>query len=331
MSTPKNIRKLMQQIASDDELSRIYEDPVYFSHAVLDITPRWYQAKMLRHPNKKRIARLGRRAGKSWSLILNMLWYAFTKKNTRQLVVAPFGVQVDTIFDEIREIIDETPILEMSVARSVASPQRIEFGNGSIIMGLSAGTSTGRGASSIRGQGADWIYLDECDYLSDDDINSLLGISLEDAGEIGIWAASTPTGARKMFWDWCVNASESHRIKSKEDHTNVIRKRKSGNGWVEFHYPSYVSPNWDQEMEAELRAMFSEQGYIHEVEARFGDETRGVFGKEFIETSKVGYSYEDMRRRDPQPDHIRIIGVDWDKRICPSIKCRELLEYPKAV
>lgn len=317
----KHMQSLFEQIEKDPQLSQALFDPVMFSVVLLDTTPRWYQAKLLRDPHKLKVARMGRRTGKTFTMILHMIFYAFTHPNSKQLVVGPLRIQVDTIFDELRKFIKGNPLLQLSVVRDVKTPQRIEFGNGAIILGLSAGTSSGSGAKNVRGQGADWIYLDETDYLSDADLNSIMGMQLEDVGNIGVWCSSTPTGARKLFWKWCTNASKSWRIidreayfkaKKPEDAEEVII-RENGNGWHEYHYPSWVSPRWSSEMEAEMRAMFSAQGYIHEVEAQFGDETTGVFNKKKIDESKFDYTYAQMRKRGRIADHITVIGVDWDK------------------
>ena len=318
-----NAEKIMEEIMDDSELSRMVEDPVTFSRAMLDKNPRWYQQKILEDGHNRKICRWGRRAGKTFSMVLHMIWYAFTHENSKQLVVGPYGIQVDEIFDELRALIRESSLLESSIARSVQSPQRLQFGNGAIILGLSAGTSSGKGGSSIRGQGADWVYLDEADYLNQDDINSIMGTQLEDMDNIGVWAVSTPTGARDIFWQWCIDASKQVSITDKDRFLNrgkkspekfeEVVKKDDGNGWIQYHYPSWVNPKWDDEMETELKALFSAQGYIHEVEAQFGDETTGVYNKDAIDDSKYSYTYKDMRNRKELPDTIRIIGVDWDK------------------
>ncbi len=326
----RTMEQVVKTMMEDEHLCKAFDDPVSFSKIVLGIKPRWYQKQILLCEAMQRIARMGRRTGKTYTMILHMLFVAFTQPDSKQLVIGPLGIQVDTIFEELRSIINKTPILRDSVTRSVQSPQTIKFGNGAKILGLSAGSSSGGGAKNIRGQGADWIYMDETDYLNEEDINSVLGVSLNDIGSVGIWCSSTPTGARELFYEWCINSKVKYKVKSQEDHTpvKVERTGEERNKWVQFHYPSWVNPNWDEEMEAELKALFTEQGYIHEVLAKFGDETEGVFNKDKIKESMFDYVYNEMRNRKPMPDTVRVIGVDWDKRICP-VSCRELLEHPK--
>jgi replicative DNA helicase len=80
-------------------------------------------------------------------------------------------------------------------------------------------------------------------------------------------------------------------------------------GWKEFYYPTMVNPEWSPRMEKELRGMFSEVAYQHEVLAEFGEETVGVFNKDFIDRARHDYTY---REATPYKAH-RIVGVDWDK------------------
>jgi replicative DNA helicase len=88
-----------------------------------------------------------------------------------------------------------------------------------------------------------------------------------------------------------------------------------------------------------MRATMTVQGFIHEVEAEFGEETIGVFSKSAVERAKSqylyayrelnlweqeqykkqGYTLDDIiyypeyTERNPAPAAHRIIGVDWDK------------------
>jgi replicative DNA helicase len=79
--------------------------------------------------------------------------------------------------------------------------------------------------------------------------------------------------------------------------------------WTEFYYPSMVNPGWGPAMEADFRTSLTEQGYVHEVLADFGEETVGVFKKEYIDRAREKYEYINK----PSGAAIRVIGVDWDK------------------
>lgn len=264
------------------------EDPVTWAEVELGEKPRWYQVDMLRDPSKRKVSRCGRRIGKTWVLCIHILWYAFTNKDSRQVIATPYESQITLIFDQLRKFIDKSPALQQSVAFNRKNPQYIELKNGAKIKGFTAGTRSGAEGGSLRGQGADWIYMDEVDYMTDADFETIYAIALEAPKRIGVWISSTPTGRRGMFWKVCTDKAR---------------------GWKEFYYPTMVNPDWDESMEAELKGMFSQVAYDHEVLAEFGDETIGVFKKELIDTAKKDYSYtEHVIHKAP-----RIIGVDWDK------------------
>ena len=301
------------------KLIEIAEDPIKFTRHVIKKEPREYQIPMVKNDAKNIVSRCGRRVGKTYGMIFHMVWYGQTHANSTQLVIAPRGVQVDKIFEELRKIIDESPILSSTVKKSKEYPQTIKFHNGAIIRGLSAGTASGNKGENVRGQDADWIYLDECDYLDKKSLNSIMGVQLDDVEGTGIWAVSTPTGAEEMFFRWCKGASVTYTVDNYKDLNFVKKTRKDGNGWTQFHFPSMVHPNWNEKQEEKLREMFTKQGYIREVLAEFGEKEGGVYIKKFVEkATSVGYTYHDMRKRKLPVENPRIIGVDWDKAQNPT-------------
>ncbi len=276
---------------------QILRDPVAWAEATLKdpkvpsrpFRLRDYQIEMLRDKSVRKVSRCGRRIGKSLTMVTHILWYAFTHKNSKQVVATPYDSQVSLIFDMLRTFIQTTPILQQALESQVKSPHHeIKLKNGSTIKGFTAGTRSGAAGGSLRGQAADWLYMDEVDYMTDADFETIYAIALEAPRRIGVWISSTPTGRRGKFWATC----------------------QKGSGWKQFYYPSMVNPEWDESMEKELRGMFSEQGYIHEVEAEFGEETVGVFKKEDIDRARQPYRYVSV----PTRKAIRAIGVDWDKQ-----------------
>ena len=166
----------------------------------------------------------------------------------------------------------------------------------------------------MRGQRADYVYLDEVDYMSPADFDSVTAIAAERT-DIGICMSSTPTGKRSQFWKACTNPKM---------------------GYKEHYHPSTHNPNWCDAMEAEFRTQLSEQGYIHEILAEFGEEETGVFNKdkvdkameyEYYAYNELDY-YQKIRCKDNgimpkmylypkgKRAHInpfRTMGVDWDK------------------
>lgn len=98
-------------------------------------------------------------------MVIGGLHPALTRKNFRVLYITPYENQVNLIFMRIKEIIHDSPLIKAEVVRMKSSPYMVEFKNGSVIMGFTTGASSGSGASSIRGQRADLIMLDELDKI----------------------------------------------------------------------------------------------------------------------------------------------------------------------
>ena len=214
----------------------------------------------------------------------------------------------------LRELIDASPALKGEVIKVTQNPFQIVWRNGSAIMGFTTGASSGSGGASIRGQKADYIFMDEVDYMHENDFDTVTTIAAE-RGDIGVFMSSTPTGKRGKFYEACINKKM---------------------GYTEHWHPSTHNPNWDDRMEAEFRAQLSDQGYVHEIMAEFGTQDAGVFDKDRLDEAcqeefytysqlspiqldkieKLGvkpnnYNYPSGKRAPGNP--FRTMGVDWDK------------------
>lgn len=286
---------------------------------------RWYQIDLINDVVQKKTNRLavrmGRRVGKTETMCIYMLWHAFHKKNQRLLVAAPYENQIRLIFKRLKELIATADELSQSLVKDTSNPYELAFSNGTAIIGFTVGATSGAGAS-VRGQRADFLFIDEIDYISRDGIDATIAISYENPREIGIWASSTPTGKRDFFYKICTNRTT---------------------GYKSYHYPSMVNPNFDANMEQEFRSTMTEQGYVHEVMAEFGEETMGVFGKKFVEAARDEFLYSyyplneyqrniaiedgydldkvvfmaEYTQKNLPPRAKRILGVDWDKKSVP--------------
>lgn len=266
---------------------------------------------------KPEIKNFGDNKMKTDVLCVHALWYAFTNENAVVLVATPYESQVKLIFKRIREFLAKSEEISSSVVQNTKHPEYIQFGNGSVISGFTAGTRSGAEGGSMRGQRADWIILDETDYLSDGDIYAISSIAIE-RPDIGIWASSTPTGKRGKFYEYCMDAQKGKLEVKPGKHVGEI--------WTEFYYPSTVLPSWSEEMAKEWRMNLDEDAWEHEVMANFGQETIGVFNKEFIDRAKRRYAYVESVNYKA----VRVIGVDKQQDIPVHIKSGELLETPKA-
>ena len=178
-------------------IQEIMDDPVKWAQVFVRIfdpvqkkvvpwVARWYQAEMLHDQSLKKVARCGRRTGKTETMCLDSLWRTAKNRNYRCLFITPYENQVRLIFRRLQEIINGSPMLKKEVVKMTNNPYQIVFKNDSAIMGFTTGASSGNGGASIRGQRSDYIYIDECDYLGDGDFDTVTTIAAE-RNDIGIF------------------------------------------------------------------------------------------------------------------------------------------------
>jgi replicative DNA helicase len=201
--------------------------------------------------------------------------------------------QVELIYQEILRIASKNDVVTNSITRKVTSPQfMIQFSNGSTIRFFTSGMRSGGKSDVARGQEAHLIILDEMDYMHADDLDALYAMlqkTAEDQPDKVLIGASTPTGRRERFWEWC----RSPRFK-------------------EFWFPSYCNPYFSKEQEEEFREQYSPSGYRHEIEADWGEDSEGVYPRKFVDKAFMSPSWMYI----PEITSARsfhTIGVDWDK------------------
>lgn len=244
------------------------------------------------------------------TMVVEMLYKACCNKNFRILMIAPYENQVRNMFTRLNELIAESPLVKKQVKSTTKNPAKIEFTNGSMILGF----TTGDDASSVRGQKADWIFFDEIDFMSTYCYEVCQSIAIE-RSEIGITVSSTPLGRRTHFYSMCTDPSW---------------------GYSQHYHPSTHNPGWNDKMEAELRAQLTAEGYVHEVLAEFGTQEKGVFDKDKLQicSNTLDYAYNeldyfqlqkvkerganpiiyDYGASNPPPRNVfRTMGIDWDK------------------
>jgi hypothetical protein len=130
------------------------------------------------------------------------------------------------------------------------------------------------------------------DYMNPDDLDALYAMlqkTAEDQPDKVLIGASTPTGRRERFWDWC----RSERFK-------------------EFWFPSYCNPFFSKDQEDEFREEYSESGYRHEIEADWGEDSEGVYPRRYVDKAFLDPGWQYI----PEVQSARsfyTIGVDWDK------------------
>jgi len=224
-------------------------------------------------------------------LVAKILNRLDTRPGYKILCVVPFQTQAADIYSRIQAFLAVSPDLRARVTRERESPvHEIGFDNGSRIRIFTAGERTGKSASDVRGQSADWLVLDEAAMLSDDTLVSIMA-TLTRARVPEIWVSSTPLEAVGRFHAWATNPMEGFRV---------------------FWIPSSSAPEWSDEIEMFYRRTYSKAHYAREYEAKFGYTEKGVFRKQDIEFNGVIVPY-DVTNPAPNPiEDVYIFGVDWN-------------------
>lgn len=290
-------KALAEQGFTEEDQRKVHvaSDPVVWAREFLGADPRAYQILALRWTSNRKVLRWGRRAGKTYCMAILLLHYALNVPDGRCLVMAPMKSQVGLIYEEALKLVEgDQSKVKKALGRHVTSPQfEMAFSTGSTIRFFTTGMASGGKSDVARGQEAHVIVLDEMDYMGADDLTALLAM-LQTTGDNQptktLIAASTPTGRREKFWEWCT--------KSKY--------------FKEFYFPSYCNPHFDKEIEEQFRDEYTEMGYRHEIEADWGEDAEGVYPKKYVDRAFVSpaWSYMDARR---SARSNYLIGVDWDK------------------
>lgn len=349
----KRVQYAMNQfnMAKNEALEYIVTDnPILWAKVYLDWEARDYQFAILTEgkKSKKLVLRLGRRLGKTDDMCVLILWFAYTQYNKGPnnqydiIIATPYETQIDLIFKRLHQLIEVSPLLGGLISRDVH--HNICFNiNGvtSNILGLTAGANNATGgANSTRGQRADVIILDECDYIGSNQVTNILNIRNEAPERIRLICASTPSGKHEEYYRWCIGASKKY-FPTQDDiknnrFTGYMTEEKAvgeGNGWTEIYAPSNVNkellkinPDTLQTYLEDIRDELSEMRYVQEVMAEFGEEELGVYQKKYIyeaiaEGERLNYKYITKWKKEDREAYlkrtqgqcIRILGVDWDK------------------
>lgn len=262
-------------------------DPIAWAHAEFGWEPRFYQNDMLSCTAQYKLYRCGRRIGKSEALVIEILHHMVTNSNHTILVIAPYERQVTRLFDEMNKFISISQKLKTSVSRYTKTPSRIDFNNGSKVLGFSAGATSSSGSDKIRGQDAHLIVIDEIDTLEDADIDAILAI-LASHSQCKLVAATTPRGWRRRFYTYITDKNL---------------------GFKEFWFISAESPEWTAAAESFYKGSTDQTTYTHEYLADFAELEEGVFKAKHINASLQ--DYEMNTPANSGADYI--LGVDWNK------------------
>lgn len=249
--------------------------------------PRWYQEFILRCSAKRKTIRAGRRIGKTQSITMGLIHKMLTNEKYYVLVVTPFDAQAEEVYVKAKQILNNLnePYAEIVESAKESPNYQIKLRNGSRLRAFTAGAS---GAAQVRGQPANLIYIDEVDYLGQKDFNSILAILL-DKPDTELWVTSTPDGEKQLY------------------------RLSQDKAYREFHFPSFVLPHYNDDVDNDLRSQSDEMGYVQEVMAEFGSSKAGVFQKYYVDMcGKVQYGIAEETVLANRHNFIITMGCDWN-------------------
>jgi len=305
LSTTQNLQNDMKQtwwntLTETEKMDyQIATDPITWASVRLrnhsdpatNWVPETYQIGPLRCTSQKMLLLFGRQVGKTELLAAKVLNRMDTRPGYKIVCVVPFLAQASDIYSRLLAFTSVSPDLKNRVKRQREAPiYEITFENNSRIRIFTAGERTGKSASDVRGQSADWLILDEAAQLSNETVVSIMA-TLTRAKVPEIFVSSTPLEAVGRFYSWATDPLEGFRV---------------------FWCPSSAAPEWSDETEMFYRRTYSKAHYAREYEAKFGHSEKGVFRSQDLAADGVIQNY-DIEHPVPDPaNEIYIMGVDWN-------------------
>ena len=286
------IDSIIEELSDSEllELKAIFSPVDWFRANVHDpdtYSERWYQSLTLSCSARNKVLRLGRRCGKTFSIVMDLIYrIATASRPINILVAAPLVTMIHEIekaFKALSRVLEQ----ENFITKSRATPTlEMTFFNGSVLQGI----TTSDGGKASRGKKADIIWLDETDYMDRKAIEAIEAIKLDNPN-VEMFITSTPKGEGNLY-----EFAQQENVK-------------------EFHYPSYVIPHYNDAIDQDLKGKLSEIGFTQEVLALYGLDQDSVFQQHFIEDSYELYIpefYNESFVLNNRDRFIVIIGVDWN-------------------
>jgi len=199
-------RKPQSEI-DQEKLRKLRNDPVLFAEVVLKLKPFPYQERLLRDSSRQLVACMGRQTGKSTTIAIKAVHFAYTTPSVTVLITAPSRRQSMLMFRKISSFISRSA-LRKSVVRSTQTV--IQLSNGSEIVALPCSEHF------LRGYTAHMVIADEAAFIPEDTVVNILSPMLATTNGTLI-LLSTPWGKNHFFYRAFMDPDFSvHRVKSSE-------------------------------------------------------------------------------------------------------------------
>lgn len=266
------------------EIKGVYSAPDWFKANIKDertYSPRFHQDLLLKCSAKHKVIRMGRRCGKTFSIILDIIHrIETTDRPLNILVAAPMLTMITEIERTIVTLINATGKEGFIIAKKSSPTLEVKFFNGSLLQGITLSND----GTSARGKKADILWVDEMDFANRKSLEALQAIEMDNPN-VEVVYTSTPIGQGNLY------AAEA------------LENTKS------FHFPSYVIPHYNDAMHKSMKSSLSDIGFAQE--CFVGDtEVLTTKGIKAIRDIEVGDEvYYDQSTVVPVIQSARVTGV----------------------
>jgi len=234
----------------DERFKKIRDDPVCFAEFVLGWHPFPYQEQLLRDKSRGVVSCWGRQCGKTSTIAVKAVHFAFANPETLTLIVSASFRQSMIMFDRVLGFIYGNEWLPSSVVRKTRSI--VELDNGSQVIALPCSEHF------LRGYTADLVIVDEAAFVPEGTIINVLNPMLATTNGTLI-LLGTPWGRDHFFYRAFMDPDFSvHRVKSME------------------------CPLISEDFLEKQRQLMTKEDYLREYEAEFVEAARSYFGQDLI-------------------------------------------------
>jgi len=262
-----------------------------FAEAILGLNLFSYQAELLRSTSKRIVACWARQTGKTTTIAVKVIHFAFTNAKTTTLIVSRGLRQSMIMFGIIENLIMKHPILRKSVTKSTRT--QIQLTNGSQITALPCGPD----GASLRGFTADLVVMDEAAFMPEDVIASVIFPMLATTNGTAIML-STPWGRDHIYY----------------------RSFKNPNYWSQ-HVKAEQCPLITPAFLEEQRRDIGELRYKMEYDAEFVEDENSFFKQDLIRQCIEDYDpiSETQLAAEGKIAGNYYLGADFGKKVDYSV------------
>lgn len=210
-----------------------------------------YQRASLESRALRKVHCDGRDVGKTTEIEIIACWAMACCPHSEMLVATQTENHLYPLMERLARRFQTTPALASALVEIKRTPSwHLRFANGFVLWGRIAGL---RGVN-FQGMHVDWQIVDEAQAMTDSAWTELFQ-SLNAGGRR--WVYGVPNGVRNMFYR-LTQASDAEQ----------------------YHWPSYMNPEFTAEKDAELAALYGGRhtpAYRHQVLGEFGEPRYAVF------------------------------------------------------